>query len=233
MRIHYLQHVPFEALGSMRDFFDSLDHVEISCTKLYNNESLPAHDQYDWLIIMGGPMSVNDEAVLPWLRAEKLFIKNAIAANKMILGICLGAQLIAESLGASVIKNAEKEIGWFPLNPGAQTKNSILNELFSSNITAFHWHGETFSLPDSANHLASSTACANQAFSIDDRIIGFQFHLETTPECAEALITNCADDMTDGQYVQDMETILDNPNHFIQANKTMRNILTALHDKFI
>lgn len=231
MRIHYLQHVPFEGLGSMQPYFESLDGVKIRCTHLYNNESLPAHEEYDWLIIMGGPMSVHDEAIFPWLRAEKLFIKSAIDAGKMVLGICLGAQLIAVTQSASVTKNPEKEIGWFPLKAGAQTKDSALNKIFASDILAFHWHGETFELPEGANHLASSLACPNQAFSIDDRVIGFQFHLETTPECAEALITNCADDMTNGKYVQSMNAILSEPHHFEQANQIMREILSVLYEK--
>lgn len=231
MRIHYLQHVPFEGLGNMQPYFESFNEVKISRTRLYDDEILPNHDQYDWLIIMGGPMSVHDETILPWLRAEKLFIKGAIEAGKIVLGVCLGAQLIAETLGATVTKNPETEIGWFPLEPGTQMQSSIFNELFQSDVLAFHWHGETFDLPEGANHLASSEACKNQAFSIDDRVIGFQFHLETTPQGAEDLVTHCADEMTNDKYVQSIDAILNDQSHFSNANHIMLDILNELYQR--
>ncbi|WP_200821297.1 type 1 glutamine amidotransferase [Oceanicoccus sp. KOV_DT_Chl] len=114
MRAHYLQHVPFEGLGSIETWLHTAGY-DISSTKLYAAESLPALDGIEMLIIMGGPMSVNDEEQYPWLGNEKTFIQQAIDSGIPVLGICLGAQLIASAMGAKIFANPVKEIGWFPI----------------------------------------------------------------------------------------------------------------------
>lgn len=145
-------------------------------------------------------MSVNDEGRLPWLRDEKRFLAEAIAGGKAVLGICLGAQLIASALGTRVYPAPEKEIGWFPVFAEPVGAGTFV---FPESTEVFHWHGETFSLPPGASHLASSAACQLQAFQIGARVIGLQFHLETTPESAEAIIGNCADELVHRQrYIQ-------------------------------
>ncbi len=116
MRAHYLQHVPFEGLGSIKSWLKKSGY-EISNTQFFNSKVLPSIDEIDLLVVMGGPMSVNDEAKYPWLVEEKKFIRNTIEAGKSVLGICLGAQLIASSMGVKVFSNSEKEIGWFPVEP--------------------------------------------------------------------------------------------------------------------
>ena len=112
MRIHYFQHVPFEGLGSIEDWIRS-EGYDLFSTRFYRNDPLPELDRIDWLIVMGGPMGANDDHIYPWLAAEKKFIGEAIKKGVRILGICLGAQLIASVLGARVYPNAHKEIGWF------------------------------------------------------------------------------------------------------------------------
>ena len=114
MRAHYFQHVPYEGLGCITGWLESRA-ARVTGTRFFESPRLPDPAQVDFLIIMGGPMSVNDEATLPWLRAEKRFIAETIAAGKTVLGICLGAQLIASALGARVYRNPEPEIGWFPI----------------------------------------------------------------------------------------------------------------------
>ena len=170
MRVHYLQHEPFEGLGSMEAWFRSGGH-ELSATHLYRDEVLPEPADFDWLVIMGGGMSVNDEAELPWLVAEKELVRRAIAANKRVLGVCLGAQMIASALGAKVFRNHAKEIGWWPLcrEPGAATHP--LGAALPDGAEVFHWHGETFDLPEGAVRLAHSEACANQAVAIGVRVL--------------------------------------------------------------
>ncbi|MCK5862638.1 MAG: gamma-glutamyl-gamma-aminobutyrate hydrolase family protein, partial [Candidatus Hydrogenedentes bacterium] len=181
MRAHYLQHVPFEGLGSIESRLHSSGY-EISSTQLFESPEFPALEEIDLLLVMGGPMSVNDEEIYPWLSQEKEFIRRAIDMKKPVLGVCLGAQLIANVLGARVYQNSEKEIGWWPVH-GTPVPSSSLFQ-FPASIQAFHWHGETFNLPAGATLLASSTACKNQAFQIGTSVIGLQFHLETTPESA-------------------------------------------------
>ncbi len=231
MRAHYLQHVPFEGPGSIGPWLKSAGY-KISSTNLYESTSLPNPDLLDLLVIMGGPMSVNDEDRYPWLRTEKQFIKQAIDAGKAVLGVCLGAQLIASALGESVYPNRRKEIGWFPVQGIAPAGKSIFK--FPSSVEVFHWHGETFDLPEGATLLARSEACENQAFQFGRRVIGLQFHLETTPESARAIVRNCREDLLPSKYVQPEAIILDQaPDKYLAINNLMAEILTFLTKKTV
>ena len=227
MNIHYLQHVPFEGLGSMEVALKTRGH-QLSCTHLYKSQSLPAIEEIDWLIVMGGPMSVHDDNKYPWLKQEKEFLRQTINAGKLVLGICLGAQLIAAALGAKVYKNPNREIGWFNINPHTEAAGTILASVFSSPIEVFHWHGDTFDLPVRAKLLASSDACNNQGFIFADRVVGLQFHLETTPESAQKLINNSRDELDGSSYVQSEKEMLSKPQRFIRGNQTMVAVLDIL-----
>jgi GMP synthase-like glutamine amidotransferase len=218
MRIHSLQHVPFEDIGSLLQDVQANDH-SLTTTHWYKGDAAPALDSFDLLIIMGGPMGVYDDDVYPWLTAEKEFIASAIAAGKKVMGICLGAQLIACVLGAKVTRNAYREIGWFPLE--ITNSSHVVAKILSECKNVFHWHGDTFELPPQAALLASSTACANQAYVINNQVYGFQFHLETTEQSASALIKNCAEDLDNSTYVQTAEEIMQNKENFIAINKAM------------
>jgi GMP synthase-like glutamine amidotransferase len=224
MRAHYLQHVPFEGLGSIGDWLRERG-ATVSATRFFEHAVLPAVRDIDLLVIMGGPMSANDESVFPWLVAEKRFIRQAIDAGKPVVGICLGAQLIANALGARVYPAVEKEIGWFPVR-GVAAGAGGMGFAFPAEILAFHWHGETFDLPDGAVHLARSAACEHQAFQLGRRVIGLQFHLETTPESARALVENCRDELMPSRYVQSEARILEAaPPTYRAINAAMRDIL--------
>jgi len=227
LRIHYFQHVPFEGLGSIEAWARSAGH-QISVTRFYAGEHPPPVSLIDWLIIMGGPMSINEEERYPWLAEEKTFISQAIDQGKKVVGICLGAQFVAGVLGADVHPNTEREIGWFPVYPTAEAKQSSIIDHLPRELEVFHWHGDTFGLPEGSDHLMRSQACENQAFMVDNRILGFQFHLETTRESAAALIKNCADDLRSGPFVQDAETILMEEERFNRINKSMKSILEFL-----
>jgi GMP synthase-like glutamine amidotransferase len=231
MRAHYLQHASFEGLGSIGPWLESAGY-EITVTKFYESTSLPNPGQFDLLIIMGGPMSVNDEEHFPWLRSEKQFIRDAIESGKAVLGICLGAQLIASALGESVYPNRRKEIGWFPVEGIPHRQESTF--VFPPSVEVFHWHGETFDLPDGAVHLARSEACENQAFQFDKAVIGLQFHLETTPETARAIVTNCREELLPSVFVQPETVILDqSPEKYLIINELMADILYFLSKKTI
>lgn len=227
MRAHVLQHVPFEGLGSIGDWLNA-EGYETTSTRFFESSVLPHVDDVDLLIAMGGPMSVNDEAMLPWLVAEKAFVRDAIRAGTPVLGICLGAQLIASALGARVYANPQKEIGWLPIQAVEAPRDGAFR--FPPSIDVFHWHGETFDLPSGAIALASSPACRNQAFQIGRSVIGLQFHLETTPESARLLVANCRDEMVPGPYVQSEEAVLSaEPARYATINALMADVLAYLH----
>lgn len=204
MRIHYLQHVAFEGPGSIRDWAELNGH-DVTGTRLDLGEALPAVADFDVLVIMGGPMSVNDEAEWPWLVPEKQLVRDTIAAGKPILGVCLGAQLIASALGKGVYRGKEKEIGWLPVQ---RVDVRGVAALWPETFTPLHWHGETFDLPEGAWHLARTPSVPNQAFELPRRVIGLQFHLEATAASVEALVAHASDDITGGRHQQSPERIL-------------------------
>ena len=227
MRAHYLQHVPFEGLGSIESWLRGAGY-EITNTRFYESGELPNIPDIDLLIIMGGPMSVNDERHYPWLKKEKAFIKKVIQAGTPTLGICLGAQLIATSMGGDVFPSSVKEIGWFPIQTTQTDNNGFFQ--FPKEIKVFHWHGETFNLPAGAVQIAQSKGCENQAFQIGDTVIGLQFHLETTPRSAQAIVEHCRDELVEGTYIQLETDILTAPqNQYNAINKLMESILEYLH----
>ncbi len=180
MGVLVFRHVPFEHLGRIAPALES-QGVSFQYVDLYAAPDLPIDvEDAEGLVIMGGPMSANDD--LPYIRRELELMERAAEAGKPVLGVCLGAQLIARALGARVYKNAVKEIGWFPVTwTEAAARDTLLGGL-SGPETVFHWHGETFDLPEGAQRLAGSEACLNQAFRWGSGIYGFQFHLEVTPE---------------------------------------------------
>lgn len=225
MRVRVFQHVPFEGLGSIQAWLAQKQAV-VQYTRFYESPNLSDSQDLDLLIVMGGPMSVNDEAVLPWLAAEKRFIAAAIQAGKPVLGVCLGAQLIARATGARVFPGPEREIGWFDItrvDPGADSF------VFPALVKVFHWHGETFDLPQGALRLACSAGCENQAFQLGERVIGLQFHLETTPQSADAMILNGRDELTAGKYVQPEALLRQAPaDEYAQTNRLMADVLDYL-----
>lgn len=201
MRIQCLKHVPFEGSAGMADWARSRRY-EMSITEVYQDERLPGQEAFDWLVVMGGPMGIYDESDHPWLADEKAFIRDSIAAGKTVVGVCLGAQLIADVLGAPVYRNPQKEIGWFPIELTPAGRHSPVTGFLPPTLDAFHWHGDTFDLPPGAVRLASSSACLNQAFLYDGRVIGLQFHLESTPSSVADILANCADELVSSDFIQ-------------------------------
>ena len=226
MRAHYFQHVPFEGLGSIQSWLDSRD-ATVTSTRFFEVYAIPAIEDIDLLIAMGGPMSVNDEVELPWLVSEKAYIRDAIHRGVPVLGVCLGAQLIANALGARVYPNAEKEIGWFPITAVAHEGVDAFTFPVMQNV--FHWHGETFDLPLGAVHLARSVACENQAFQHGERAIGLQFHIETTPESARAITEHCSDELVPSRFVQTAEQLVSAPDtQYREINALMDAVLAYI-----
>lgn len=228
MKIHALHHVPYEGIGLIRDWISRNNH-QSSNTYFYKDPVLPVPDQFDALIIMGGPMSVNDENLYPWLKDEKAFIKNAIYEGKKVLGICLGAQLVAWCLGSEVYPNMAKEIGWFPIMKmfGMHSWFPAFDE--SDKQTVLHWHGDTFTLPTGAVHLFESAACPHQAFQLEDNLLALQFHLEMNEKNLRDLIAHNRDSLTGGYFIQSEYEIL---NGFEQYSALNQQILFDLLDYF-
>ncbi len=228
LRIHYFQHVAYEDLGCIAQWVIEKEY-KITSTKFYEDYVLPNHSTYDWLIILGGPMGVYEQERYGWLTVEKEFIKQAIEQNKTVIGICLGSQLIASALKAKVYPNKEQEIGWFPIN----VSEAITNPLFNNEkcYTVFHWHGDTFDLPQNAALLASSEACANQAFIYSDKVIGLQFHLEVTENSLKQMIIFGGSELTTEKYIQTVQEMSNQKEFLKDNNQRMFQLLNYLATK--
>lgn len=200
IRIPCIQHVPYESPGRIAQWAAARGH-ELALVRAFDGEPVPSPNRLDALIVMGGPMSVHDEGRHAWLSDEKRAIQAALLAGKPVLGVCLGAQLIAHVLGARVHRNRFHEIGWFRVE-ATPAGRALAPAPLPSQFVAFHWHGDTFDLPAGAEHLARSEACEQQAFAVGRRVLGLQFHLEMTAEGIDALIEASRTDLGAGPYVQ-------------------------------
>ena len=198
MHVHVLQHVSFEGLGAIEPWLAERK-ARVTFTRFHEDPTLPALGGIDLVIALGGPMSVNDEAELPWLVDEKRFLAEAIDRGLAVLGICLGSQLIASARGARVYAAPEKEIGWYPVE-GASVEGGSFR--FPPTLNVLHWHGETFDLPSGAVHLASSAVCRNQAFQLGTNVIGLQFHLEMTRDGVDEMLRHAAHELVPQRHVQ-------------------------------
>jgi GMP synthase-like glutamine amidotransferase len=232
MRFHLLQHVSFEGPAAIAGWLDD-NHHSLTTTKFFKGDSLPAQESFDVLIVMGGPMGVEDVEQYPWLIEERQFIQQSIENDKPVLGICLGAQLIARACGARVIKNKYREIGWFKISIN-NTENlpAVVKDVFAENMEVFHWHGDTFEIPEDAVHFASSEACSNQGFILKGRVIGLQYHIETTALSANVLVDNCREELDGSEYVQTEEEINVDPEKYSRLNLVLFILLgniTALN----
>jgi GMP synthase-like glutamine amidotransferase len=231
MRAHYLQHAPSEGLGSIESWLKRSGY-EISHTPFFESARLPDIKEIGLLIVMGGPMSVNDESRFPWLRKEKQFIRLAMEQRKPILGVCLGAQLIANAMGARVYRNQFKEIGWFPVQGVPPDDSSVFS--FPPSVNVFHWHGETFDLPPGAVRIARSEGCENQGFQLGSSVIALQFHLEMTPETVRDILTQCRNELRPNKYVQPEARLLSAaPEDYQAINALMDDVLSFLVQKDI
>ncbi|WP_238653677.1 type 1 glutamine amidotransferase [Paenibacillus piscarius] len=232
MRIHCLQHVPFEAPEEIAVWAENKGHT-LTTTQVYENKVLPASQDFDMLVVMGGPMSVHDEAVFPWLSAEKTLIHTAISKQKLTLGICLGAQLIAEQIGGEVYPNKCKEIGWYPVLATGDTEASAFFKDFPQQWVPFHWHGDTFSLPAGAKRIASSLGCINQCYEYEDYVVGLQFHLEVNDLSIRKIIENCAGELEPGEYIQTPSAMTDQPGKISASNTLLYTLLDAMELKYL
>ena len=225
----YFSITPLEGLGTIKHWLES-HQASITYHKFFEDQSIPNIDDYDALIIMGGPMSVNDEEEHSWIPDAVKTIKRAIDSNKKVLGICLGAQLIAKSLGAIVKPNQHREIGLHPISPVKTSNTDVFN--FPNPLNVIHWHSQTFDIPINANHIAQSKACSNQGFQIGKNVIGLQFHLELDKDSLKSLVKEFKDQLIQDQYVHNegrINSITDEEFEIMQKN--LVNLLNYLFNK--
>lgn len=228
-RVLVFQHVPFEGLGLLEELLLERDaHVTRQPWFAQPDAMLPDPEKIDLLLVMGGPMSIHDEAAFPWLKREKAWLHRALDAGTPMLGICLGGQLLADGLGAEVQANPVREIGWFPLEWSSE--GQALFETDGGLSTVLHWHGETFTLPDGALPLASSAACVQQGYRYGDRVVGLQFHLEMRTEDVAMLIENSREELVDGDWIQAEDELLSVPDAVVTENRAM---LARLLDRLL
>ena len=231
MRIHSLQHVPFEDMAMIESWAQDQGH-DTSRTHLFEGEALPDLGEFDWLVIGGGPMNVYEDEMYPWLAAEKIFIRDAIDDGKIVLGICLGAQLIADVLGGKVRRNDHREIGWHSVSLTQAAQKSEVFGVLPEEFVALHWHGDTFEIPPGAAWMAESDACENQAFLLG-KAIGLQFHLEASMASIDDLITNCSHELAGGgDYVQSAGEILAGVDAIPEMNRLMARFLDEVERRY-
>lgn len=214
MKIVIVQHVAFEGPSMLIDWASERGY-DVKIVPVYENAQFPDIATFDVVIILGGPMSVRDEADYAWLSKEKILISDAINAGKKVMGICLGGQLIAEVLGAAVMANSQKEIGWFPVNiaPEAEEVSELLKGI-ELPLMAFHWHGETFAIAEGAVRLFQSEACSNQAFMYQKHVLALQFHIEMNNEAVGLIVQHCQQDLEVAPYVQPLDEMMDRLDSF-------------------
>lgn len=186
MRLQVVQHVPFEDAGSIASW--ALGKGHDATAMLAGTAPFPSPDDYDMLVVMGGPMGVHDVERHPWLEDEKRAIGEAIEAGRVVLGVCLGAQLVAAVLGAPVVRAEKREVGWYPVRLTDEARSLPLFKGAPRSFKAFHWHEDTFGIPEGATRIGESAACRNQGFLYGDRVLGLQFHLEVDAETVERFI---------------------------------------------
>lgn len=217
MKILCLKHIAFEGPATFALWAQTRGH-ELEVVAVYQNQPLPAPETFDALLVMGGPMNIYEDAIYPWLAKEKTTIRGAIAAGKHVIGVCLGAQLIAHTLGASVQSGADKEIGWFPIHPNDDCPAAIP---LPEELRVLHWHGDRFDIPSGAKPIAFSEACANQGFLYRDRVLALQCHLEMTPQSLALLIAACSNELIDAPTIQSAKTMLAEPDATYEAMQTV------------
>lgn len=228
MKIQFLQHVSAEGPGSLLTIFEARGG-QCAVHELYLGGDLPAPDSFDWLVVMGGPMGVDDVSEYPWLVEEKQLIRTAIMENKIVMGICLGAQLIADVLDAKVRRNAHREIGWFPIRKNSEIEHSVLGKVLPQSARVFHWHGDTFDIPDGALAMAGSEACQNQGFVLENRVFAFQFHPEITIELAREFIDFGYAELDGSRYVQSADEIINEKQGFSDSVNLVEAIVDAVY----
>lgn len=207
MRIHTIIHAPFEEPGIIENWAVSKEHG-LSSTHTYQGGILPDISTIDFLVIMGGPQSPTELDKYPYLRNEITLTKQAIDHGKAVLGICLGAQIISESLGAKTERSPNKEIGVYPIYLTKEGEVDHIFKKFPKSFNVMHWHNDMPGIPQEAVLLAYSKGCPRQVIRYSDRVYGLQCHMEMTTELVKGMVEHCVKDLNPSEYIQQKEKLL-------------------------
>jgi GMP synthase-like glutamine amidotransferase len=234
VRLHLLEHDPLDFTKTNVTRWAENKGYEVKQTYVCDMQELPSVSDFDWLMVMGGSQHAWEEKIHPWLFGEKLFIADALEKGKIILGICFGAQLLAEVLGGRVFPNPYREIGWYEVSQTAEGKKSFLFRNIPETFFTFHWHSDHFSLPPGCVRLAYSQATPNQAFMCTHQpIAGVQFHPEYTIEMIKHFCREYSDDWAPDLFVSGKERVLAETEKFPDTYWLMEALLTNMHEAYV
>ena len=233
MRIQLIEHDPEDFSRTNISLWAADRGYRVNQIYVCNNEKLPPVDSFDWLMVMGGSQQAWDEGAAPWLQEEKAFLSDTLAAGKIILGICFGAQLLAEALGGKLFPNPQKEIGWHEVSLTREGQESFLFQNIPSDFVTFHWHSDHFSLPRSCTRLAGSKATENQAFVAKDRpLVGLQFHPEYTRDMVRYYASAHSQDWVPDDYVSAKDEVLARTEEIPDTYWLMETLLNNIQQEF-
>lgn len=226
MRVHALFHSRLEPLGAIAQWVRRHEFT-LTSSHSWMGETIPDPSEFDILIILGGPQTPKDKAQFPFLQHEIDIIKAACAQNKIVLGICLGAQLLCEAFEMNTQASPSKEFGYFPVTLTEAGRADPLFADFPETFSVMHWHNDMPELPEGAVLLAGSQGCPNQAIRFADRVYGLQFHMEFTHPILQVLLRSCHNDLIPGPYTQ-------SPDEMIATDlDEMHNLLFTFLDRLV
>lgn len=232
MRIHALINYPFAGLGMIKTWAEKKGHT-ITTTSVYDGDRFSDIKDFDMMVILGGPMGAYEEEDYPWLREEKQVIENAIKSDKFVLGICLGAQMIASVLGARVYPHTHKEIGWWRITFHEHVKDISLFRDLPKEVIAYEFHGDTFDLPDGSVSLGESEGCRNQGFLYGDRVLGLQFHPEMTEGTLQYIAENQSHEIVEDKFAQRPHQFLGKANYIEKVKKFLFSLLDNIEEQML
>ena len=227
MHLHYFQHNHFEDLGFVGVWAKN-NNFTTSVTRFDLKPELPSIENFDWLVIMGGAMGVHDTDQYPWIPEEIEFIKDAIHSGKIVIGVCLGSQMIASALGGLVYKNPEPEMGFWPINFSKEAQKDNVFKHFPENLEVMHFHFDTFTLPEGAILMAKSTITPVQAFRFGKNVFGLQFHSELTETNLPVFIKELEPEIIAGPWVQNKYEMLQKINNCSINNEIFSKVLDEI-----
>jgi len=233
MRIQLIEHDAEDFSHTNISFWAAKKGYPVKQTYVCNKEDLPAINSFDWLMVMGGSQHAWDEQGNSWLQEEKAFVAEALAKGKLFLGICFGAQLLAEALGGRIFTNTYKEIGWHEVSVNREGQKSFIFQDIPTTFITFHWHSDHFSLPRNCTRLADSKASANQAFVCNGRpLVGLQFHPEYTRDMVTYYAHEHSHDWVPDVCVDDKDKVLARTKEIPDTYWLMETLLNNMELEF-